>query len=244
MITEYAVPSLALNYHSKKYQIIYESVYIVLFVYMHEKQILMQEWICMKCPHKSNVEGDQYFNSRSTCMSLLRHGCQRHSFFKFPDWQSNVHFPWPNELTICADINGFQIPVKTSCTGHRWCKTKDFFVFCSGKICWVCFHGYLFFCFMSSVSGTQKNAQTPITAILSTYLIHKFIVNVKWRMDRSPEKPYICLSFDFLIQYSANGTCLTSVNMQEYVTSLWLLWNSYIFPDLFWDSLTWLTGND
>ena len=25
----------------------------------------------MKCPHKSNVEGDQYFNSRSTCMSLL-----------------------------------------------------------------------------------------------------------------------------------------------------------------------------
>ena len=139
MITEYAVPSLALNYHSKKYQIIYESVYIV--------YILMQEWICMKCPHKSNVEGDQYFNSRSTCMSLLRHGCQRHSFFKFPDWQSNVHFPWPNELTICADINGFQIPVKTSCTGHRCCKAKDFFVFCSGKICLVCFHG-LFFCFI------------------------------------------------------------------------------------------------
>ena len=52
MISEYAVPSLALNYHSKKYQIIYESVYIVIFVYMHEKQILMQDWICMKCPHK------------------------------------------------------------------------------------------------------------------------------------------------------------------------------------------------
>ena len=29
MITEYAVPSLALNYLSKKCQIIYESVYIV-----------------------------------------------------------------------------------------------------------------------------------------------------------------------------------------------------------------------
>ena len=40
MITEYAVPSLALNYHSKKYQIIYESVYIVIqvFVYMPEKK--------------------------------------------------------------------------------------------------------------------------------------------------------------------------------------------------------------
>ena len=40
MISEYAVPSLALNYHSKKYQIIYESVYIVIqvFVYMPEKK--------------------------------------------------------------------------------------------------------------------------------------------------------------------------------------------------------------
>ena len=66
---------------------------------MHEKQILMKEWICMKCSHTSNVEGDHYFNSRSTCMSLLRHGCQRHSFlnsqtdsqmYTFPDqmrWQ-------------------------------------------------------------------------------------------------------------------------------------------------------------
>ena len=41
MITEYAVPSLALNYHSKKYQIIYESVYTVIFGYMREKQILI-----------------------------------------------------------------------------------------------------------------------------------------------------------------------------------------------------------
>ena len=43
MTHDYAVASLALNYHSKKYQIIYESVYVVIFVYMHEKQILMQE---------------------------------------------------------------------------------------------------------------------------------------------------------------------------------------------------------
>ena len=31
------------------------------------------------------------------------------------------------------------------------------------------------------------------------------------------------LVIDFLIQYSANGTWLTSVSMQEYVTSVWLL---------------------
>ena len=42
--------------------------------------------------------------------------------------KSNVHFRWPNELTICADINGFQIPVKTSCTGHRYCKAKDYWL--------------------------------------------------------------------------------------------------------------------
>ena len=40
MIIEYAVPSLALNYQCKEYQIICESVQ--LFVYMHEKQIPMQ----------------------------------------------------------------------------------------------------------------------------------------------------------------------------------------------------------
>ena len=166
-------------------------------------------------------------------------------FYEFPDWQSNVYFPWPNELTICSDINGFQIPVKTSCTGHRWCETKDFFVFCSGKNCLVCFHGFLFFCFICRLCLVHKiNAQTPITAILSTYLIHEFLVNVKCRMDGSHRKPYICLSFDFLIQYSASGTCLTSVNMHKYVTSLWLLWRSYIFPDLYWNSLTWLMGND
>ena len=179
MITEYAVPSLALNYHSKKYQIIYESVYIVLFVYMHEKQILMQEWICMKCPHKSNVEGDQYFNSRSTCMSLLRHGCQRHSFFKFPDWQSNVHFPWPNELTICADINGFQIPVKTSCTGHRWCKTRLLcFLFRANLLCK--FSCFFFFCFMSSVSGTQNECPNSH----HSHPVHLFIACSRLRDSR------------------------------------------------------------
>ena len=49
MIIEYPVPSLALNYHGKKYQIIYD-FFLSVFVYMHEKQILMQEWIFMKCP--------------------------------------------------------------------------------------------------------------------------------------------------------------------------------------------------
>ena len=43
MIIEYAVPSLALNYSCKEYQIIDESTCSQLFVYMHKKEILMQE---------------------------------------------------------------------------------------------------------------------------------------------------------------------------------------------------------
>ena len=61
MITEYAVPPLALNYHRKNTKS-FMNVFIVINV--HEKQILMQERICMKCPHTSSVEGDQYFNSQ------------------------------------------------------------------------------------------------------------------------------------------------------------------------------------
>ena len=43
---------------------------------MHEKQMLMQEWICMKCPHASNVESDQYFNSQHAwaCWDMVARG--------------------------------------------------------------------------------------------------------------------------------------------------------------------------
>ena len=126
-----------------------------LFVYMYEKQILMQEWICVKCPHTSNAEGDQYFTSQHA-WAMFRHGCQRHSFlnsqtdsrmYTFPD-QMNWQF-----VQILMDSQ-FQSKLRVLDTDDV--KQKDFFVFCSGKICWVCFHGYLFFCFMSSVSGTQN----------------------------------------------------------------------------------------
>ena len=82
-------------------------------------------------------------------------------------------------------------------------------------VCLVCFHGFFVLLFyMSSVSVTQNKCPNSITAILSTYLIHEFLVNVKCRMDGSHRKPFICLSFDFLVQYSANGTCL--LNFGEY----------------------------
>ena len=119
---------------------------------------------------------------------------------------------------------------------YRWCKTK-LLCFLFGEICVVLFHGFLFFCsfVLCHLCLLHKIiAQTPITAILFTYLIHEFLVNAKCRMDGNPTD--ICLSCNFLIQYSASETCLTSVNMQEYVTSPWLLWQSYIFPDLYGNS--------
>ena len=91
---------------------------------------------------------------------------------KFPDWQSNVHFPWPNELTICPD-NGFQ---------------------------------------------------TFTTAILSTYLLHEY--------PQCKVQNGLIFSFNFLKQYSTNGTCLTSVNMSpsshffERVKFSWLVYLS------------------
>ena len=124
MINEYAVLSLALKYPCKKYHIIYESVHIYLCTRMRNK------YIPMKSEFVWNVHIEVMVCQFSTCMSLLRHGCQRNSFW-------NCTLSLINKLTICPDINGFQIPLKTSCTRHRWRKAKDLLVFCSGKICLV-----------------------------------------------------------------------------------------------------------
>ena len=132
-----------------------------------------------------------------------------------------------------------QIPVKTLCTVHRCGKTKDVFVLCSG-CAWYVFTVFCFFVLYVICVWSNSHHSHPVH-LFNTWI---FIMNVKCRMHGSHRKPYICFSFDFLIQYSANGTCLTSVNMHKYVTSLWRLWKSYIFPDLYWNSLTWLTGND
>ena len=83
-------------------------------------------------------------------------------------------------------------------------KTSLFSV--QGKYAWYCFMVFCSFVLRHLCLVHKINAQTPITATLSTFLLHEFIVNVKCRMDGSHRKPYICLSCNFLIQYSANGT--------------------------------------
>ena len=45
---------------------------------------------------------------------------------------------------------------------------------------------------------------------------NEFIHSVKWRIHWPYRKPYICLLFNFLKQYSVHRTCLTSVSICMY----------------------------
>ena len=144
----------------------------------------------------------------STCMNLLRHGCQRNSFWN-PQTDSQM-YTFPDQMNWqfvrCLWIpNSDQNFVNS---GHRWGEGKDFFVFCSRKICLVLFNGVCSLVLSHLCPVHKINAQTPITTILATRLLHEFIVNVKYRMDWSCRKPYICLSLNLWKQHSANGTCL------------------------------------
>ena len=174
----------------------------------------------------------------STCMSLLRHGFRNSKtdsqMYTFPD-QMNWQF-----VQILMDSK-FHSKLRVLDTDYvkqnSW--AKDFFVFCSGKICLVLFQGCCSFVSLHLCPVHKINAPTPITTILATHLLHEFIVNVKHRMDWSYRKPYICLSFNFWKQYPTDGIWLTSGNMQKYVISHWLLWKRPIFLDLYRNSLTW-----
>ena len=133
MITEYPVPSLARNYSCKEYQIMYEHIYL-----------------CTCRRNKYPCKSASVWNVHIQVMLKLI------SF-------SILNIGQFSTLTICPDINRLQIPLKTSCTGHRWRKAKDFFVFCSGKICLVLFQGCCSFVLRHLCPVHKLNAQTPIT---------------------------------------------------------------------------------
>ena len=105
---------------------------------MHEKQILMQEWICMKCPHTSNVEGDQYFNSQHAwaCWDMVARGIvflnsqTGSQMYTFPD-QMNWQF-----VQILMDSK-FQSKLRVLDTDVVKQKTSLFSV--QGKSAWYVF---------------------------------------------------------------------------------------------------------
>ena len=142
MITEYAVPSLALNCHCKKYQIIYESVYSYLCTCMRNKYSCKSEFVwnvhikvMLKVISISILDQHAWacwdMVARGTVFLNSQTGSQ---MYTFPDEM--------NWLFVQILMNSkFQSKL-------RVLDTDDVFVFCSGKICLVCFHGFLFFCFI------------------------------------------------------------------------------------------------
>ena len=173
----------------------------------------------------------------STCMSLLRHGCQRNSFwnsqtdsqmYTFPD-QINLQF-----VRVLMDSK-FHSKLRVLDTDDVKQKTSLFSV--QGKSAWYC----LCCSFVSRhlCPVHTINAPTPITTILATHLLHEFIVNVKHRMDWSYRKRYIYLSFNSGKQYLSDGICLTSVNMQKYVTYLYDFFDRVRFS-LTYTEIPWL----
>ena len=81
MITDYVVPSLALNYHCKNYQIIYESVYSYLRTCMRNKY----SNVSCKSEFVWNVHIQVMLKVISISVLNMhdlveRHGCERHSF--------------------------------------------------------------------------------------------------------------------------------------------------------------------
>ena len=150
---------------------------------MHEKQILIQEWTCIKCPQTMQV--------MLKVISTLILNVHELVETWFPD-QMKWQF-----AQILMDSK-FQSKLCVLDTDDVRQKSSLFSV--QGKSAWYVLMVFCFFCFICHLCLIQKiNAQTPITAILSTYLIHEFIVNVKCRMDESHRKPYISLSFDFFL---------------------------------------------
>ena len=127
------------------------------------------------------------------------------------DSQMTVYFPWPNELTICPDINESKSQSKLRVLDTNDVKQKTFLFSVQGKSAWYCFMLFVILFYVICVRYT-KYIKCP--NIHPSHPLYETIF-CQWNM------------FDFG-EYA-----------EIYVTSLWLLWKSYIFPDLYGNSLTW-----
>ena len=139
-------------------------------MYMHEKQIPMQEWICMKCSHTSHVEVDQFLNSQHAwpCWDM---GSQRKSFSNSQTDSQMYTFPDQMNWQFVQVLMDSKIRLKTSCTGHRWLKSR--------LLCFLFRENLLgivlrlsFFCFTWSVSGTQNKCPNSH----HNHPLHPFII--------------------------------------------------------------------
>ena len=111
-------PSLALN-PSKKHQIIYKNMFIFICVHAWETNTHTR----VKLYEMSRSCWKWSVSQFSTCMSLLRHGCQSHSFWNSQD---------DSQMYTFRDQMNWQF---VQCAGHRWRKTKS---------AWYCFMVFSF----------------------------------------------------------------------------------------------------
>ena len=121
---------------------------------MNEKQIPMQGWnLYEMSTYKSCWSWS--VSQFSTCMSLLRHGCQRNSF-----WNSQTD----NQMYTFSDQMNWQfVQILMDSKFHsKLCvldtndvKQKTSLFSVQGKSAWYCFKD-LVILFYSSVSGTQN----------------------------------------------------------------------------------------
>ena len=130
-------------------------------MYMHEKQIPMQEWICLKCPHTSHVEDDQFLNFQHLWACWDMHGCQRNRFlnsqtdrqlYTFPD-QLNWQFD-----QILMDSK-FHSKLRVLDTDDVKQKTSLFSV--QGKSAWYCFKAVAFLFYVICVRYTKQMPKVP-----------------------------------------------------------------------------------
>ena len=163
-IIEYAVPSLALNYPCKKYQIVYESVYSYLCTCIRNKCSCKSEFVCnVHIQVMLKVVSFSVINVHGLNETQLR---EKHSFLNSQTYSLMYTFidqmNWQFVQTLMD--SKFQVRQNTSL----------FFV--QGKSGLVLFHGFLFFCFMSSVSGTQNKCPNSH----HSHPLHPFITWI-WR---------------------------------------------------------------
>ena len=156
MIIAYVVPSLALNYPRKEYQIICESVHNYLCTWMRNKYTCKSEfvWNVMSTSKSCWCWSVSQF---STCMTLLRLGCQRKSFWNFQtDIVKCTLFLTKRIRQFVQVLMASKIPLKTSCTGHRRRKAKRLLCFLFSENLLGIVSRLLSFCFTSSLSSTQN----------------------------------------------------------------------------------------
>ena len=134
---------------------------------MREKEILMQKWICIKCPHTSHVQGDQ-FCQFSTCMFVETN--QSHSFWN-SQTESVLQFHWANELTICPD-NVFQTPITVILSTHL---LHEFIANVKCRVDWSCRKNYI--CLLFNVLeqySANRICLTSVNMSRSSWLIAVF----------------------------------------------------------------------